>query len=80
MQPELQKYYEDRFTMMSSPGWKDLMEDVNNMVKVYSNISNIDNVDSFWKNKGYLEMLIWLQNLKQVSEMAYEDLMNEENL
>ncbi len=24
MTPELQKYYEDRFAMMATPGWRDL--------------------------------------------------------
>ena len=28
MTPELQKYYEDRFSMMATPGWRDLIDDI----------------------------------------------------
>ena len=30
--PELQKYYEDRFSMMSTDGWKELTIDIDNMI------------------------------------------------
>ena len=39
MTPELQKYYENRFDMMSREGWKDLMEDIDNMIASLNNIS-----------------------------------------
>jgi len=31
MTPELQKYYEDRFAMMATPGWRDLIDDNTNL-------------------------------------------------
>ena len=39
MTPELQKYYEDRFSMMATQGWRDLLEDIDNMVNALNNIS-----------------------------------------
>ena len=39
MTPELQKYYEDRFSMMATQGWKDLLEDIDNMANALNNIS-----------------------------------------
>jgi hypothetical protein len=79
MSPELQKYYEERFTMMSTQGWVDLMEDVDKMIEPLNNISTIADEKSLQFRKGELSILIWLKNLKQVSERAFEDL-NEKNL
>jgi len=79
MNPELQKYYEDRFSMMSTQGWIDLMEDVDKMIEPLNNISTIADEKSLQFRKGELSILIWLKNLKQVSERAFEDL-NEKNV
>lgn len=79
MTPELQRYYEDRFTTMSTQGWADLMEDVDNMIEPLNNISTIADEKTLQFRKGELSILIWLKNLKQVSERAFEDL-NEKNV
>jgi hypothetical protein len=79
MNPELQKYYDERFSMMSTQGWVDLMEDVDKMIEPLNNISTIADEKSLQFRKGELSILIWLKNLKQVSERAFEDL-NEKNV
>jgi len=79
MTPELQAYYEARFSMMATEGWKDLLEDIDNMIEPLNNISTIDDEKSLQFRKGELSILTWLKNLKQVSERAYEDL-NEKNV
>ena len=79
MTPELQKYYEERFSMMSTQGWIDLMEDVDKMIEPLNNISTIADEKTLQFRKGELSILIWLKNLKQVSERAFEDL-NEKNV
>ena len=79
MTPELQAYYEARFTMMATEGWKDLLEDIDNMIEPLNNISTIADEKSLQFRKGELSILIWLKNLKQVSERAFEDL-NEKNV
>jgi crotonobetainyl-CoA:carnitine CoA-transferase CaiB-like acyl-CoA transferase len=79
MNPELQRYYEERFSMMSTQGWIELMEDVDKMIEPLNNISTIADEKSLQFRKGELSILIWLKNLKQVSERAFEDL-NEKNV
>jgi len=79
MTPELQKYYEERFSTMATQGWLDLMEDVERMIEPLNNIATITDERSLQYRKGELSILTWLQNLKQVSERAYEDL-NEKNV
>jgi len=77
--PELQHYYENRFSMMGSDGWKDLVEDIDSMIASLNNISVIPDEQSLQFKKGELSILIWLKTLKEVSERAYEEL-NEKNV
>jgi hypothetical protein len=79
LEPSLQKYYEERFSMMSTQGWIELMEDVDKMIEPLNNISTIADEKSLQFRKGEYSILIWLKNLKQVSERAFEDL-NEKNV
>lgn len=79
MTPELQKYYEDRFSMMATQGWKDLLEDIDNMTIALNNISTVSDEKDLQFKKGELSILTWLKTLKQVSEQAYEDL-NEKDV
>jgi hypothetical protein len=77
--PELDKYYSDRFSMMGSDGWKDLVEDIDIMIASLNNISVISDEQSLQFKKGELSILTWLKTLRQVSERAYEEL-NEKNV
>ena len=79
MNPDLQKYYEDRFDLFSRQGWADLMEDVDTMLIPLNNVSTIADEKSLQFRKGEISILIWLKTLKGVSERAYEDL-NEKNV
>jgi len=79
MNPELQKYYEDRFDLFSRQGWADLMEDVDNMLIQLNNVSTIVDEKRLQFRKGEISILIWLKTLKGVSEQAYEEL-NEKNV
>jgi len=77
--PELQKYYESRFDLMSKEGWKDLMEDIDTMIESLNNISTIPDEKSLQFKKGELSILTWLRTLKEVSERAFEEL-NEKTI
>ena len=79
MNQELQRYYEERFSMMSTQGWIELMEDVDKMIEPLNNVLTIVDEKGLQFRKGELSILIWLKNLKQVSERAFEDL-NEKNV
>ena len=79
MNPELQHYYENRFSMMGSDGWKDLVEDIDTMIASLNNISVISDEQSLQFKKGELSILTWLKTLKEASERAYEEL-DEKNV
>lgn len=74
MLPELEQYYNERFTMFNTQGWKDLVEDMQEMVKSYNNVTTINGVDEFYKRQGQLDILNWLLSLKETSETAFEEL------
>ena len=79
MTPELQRYYEDRFDLFSTPGWIDLLDDANRMFEALNNVSTIADEKSLQFRKGEISILTWLITLKEISERAYEDL-NEKNV
>lgn len=79
MDVKLQRYYEARFDMVSSAGWKDLVEDAEKMRKAIADITSIDSEKLLYLRKGQLDILDWLLTLKEVSEKVYEDLQNEGN-
>ena len=79
MTPELQKYYEERFSMMGTAGWIDLVEDIDKMIDSLNNVSVIQDEKDLNFKKGELSILVWLKTLREVSERAYEEL-NEKNL
>jgi len=60
--------------MMATEGWKDLVEDIDNMIYALNNISVIESESQLQFKKGELSILTWLKNLKQISERAYEEL------
>lgn len=60
--------------MMATPGWADLLDDVDKIIATLQDISTIDGEKDLQFKKGELSILTWLRNLKTVSEQAYEDL------
>jgi hypothetical protein len=73
---KLEKYYESRFSMMSTEGWQDLMEDTQTMFNSLNHVLSIQNEADLMVKKGQLDLLQWLLNLKPASEQAYEQLMS----
>lgn len=77
MAPELQKYYEDRFDMFVSDGWKDLIEDVFHMAASLEQIETIKTFEELKFRQGQLDILNWILTLKKVSEETYDELLLE---
>ena len=78
MTPELQRYYEARLAMMGSEAWKDLMDDVSEMLKATDTLSGVT-ADNFRFKQGEISIMNWMLSLKSISEEAYEDLQNASN-
>ena len=80
MDAKLQSYYENRFSMMATDGWQDLMEDAQAMFTSLNHVLSIQNETDLMVKKGQLDLLQWLINLKPASEQAYEQLMSGDSV
>lgn len=74
MDKELQAYYEARFDMMTSKGWKDLIEDLQKVAEVSKDLDRCNSVEDLYYAKGQLDILNFIFKLKEASEDAYEEL------
>ena len=79
MDEALQKYYEDRFTMFTTQGWKDLVVDIEK-IKASIKIEDIQDEKTLFARRGELRIMNWLINLKAVSEQTHKDLENEDSV
>lgn len=79
MNRELQDYYENRFAMMATPGWQDLLEDIDLMLSSTDTIKGIDTEQQLWFRKGEVSIMTWLKNLRESSNEVYEQLQKEED-
>jgi len=73
MDIKLQQYYENRFEMMSTDGWRDLIEDIEGMLKAADTLDGAT-VDNLKFKQGEISIMRWILSLKEVSEKAYEEL------
>tara|TARA_B110000858_G_C17419593_1_gene300501 strand:- start:22 stop:261 length:240 start_codon:yes stop_codon:yes gene_type:complete len=79
MDKELQQYYEDRFTMFTTKGWKDLLVDIEK-IKSSIKVEDIPDEKTLFARRGELRIMNWILTLKNVSEQAYKDLDNEDTV
>lgn len=77
MERTLQNYYENRLAMTSSEAWKDLMDDINAMLKATDTLSGV-NADNLRFRQGEISIMRWLLALADTSEKAYEHLKEED--
>jgi hypothetical protein len=73
---ELQKYYDDRFSMMATQGWLDLMTDLKEMQKAVDNLMSVQDEKTLFFRKGQLDIILWVLTLRDTSAKAYEQLQN----
>jgi hypothetical protein len=76
MTPELQAYYDARFSTMATQGWQDLVDDATEMFKAVNNLAPVTNEADLFYRKGQLDILQWLLSLRDSSATAYEQLLS----
>lgn len=75
MDLELEKYYLKRFDMFAHPAWKDLMEDVQNMMDATNTLSGVTPENVGFK-QGEVSIMRWMLTLQKTTEESYKDLIN----
>lgn len=79
MAPNLQKYYEDAFTMMTTQGWLDLVEDLNKLKDSLNNLSLVTDTQDLFFRKGQIDILDLILKRKDTCEQVYQELENEDS-
>ena len=77
MNRELQDYYENRFAMMATQGWQDLLEDLELMIKTTDTISGLETTEQLHFRKGELSIMNWIKTLRESSTEVYEQLQED---
>jgi hypothetical protein len=77
MDKELQVYYEETFSTMSTQGWTFLMEDLTKLNQELENIRTVKDAQSLSYRQGQLDILDLLLNRKKTCEEIYEQLQQE---
>lgn len=77
MNRELQDYYENRFAMMATPGWNDLLEDLEVMIKATNTLDGLQTEQQLQFRKGELSIMNWIKTLRESSAEVYEQLQEE---
>lgn len=77
MDLELQRYYEARLLMMGDVAWKELVEDVQEMIKATNDITSIQDEKTLHFKRGELSIMNWIVTLRDTSSDAYELLKDE---
>ena len=74
MEQSLQKYYEETFSMMSTEGWKYLIEDLKKLEENLVNVRTVKDEHSLNYRLGQLDILDLILNRRQTCEDIYNDL------
>ena len=77
MDKELQTYYEETFDMMTTEGWKFLIEDLKELEKNLDNVRTVKDEHSLNYRLGQLDILDLILNRKKTCEEIYEQLQQE---
>ena len=77
MTPELQRFYDQAFSMMATEGWQDLMEDVKKIADSYDKLSSVTETHSLDFRRGQLDILNWLLGLRTAYGETYNQLTQE---
>ena len=76
MDKALSDYYENRFDMMATVGWKDLMDDIDKAIAATDRIGGITSEAGLHFKRGELSILTWMRNMQNMSNDAFEELSN----
>lgn len=80
MEQSLQRYYEEQFSMMSTEGWTDLVEDFQKLKSNLNDLSTVADAQQLFYRQGQLDILNLVLQRKEMCEKVYEELEDEKNL
>jgi len=79
MDQSLVKYYENQFEMMASEGWKDLLEDFNQLKTSINDVTLTTDTQDLFFRKGQLDILDLVLKRRETCDKVWEEI-NAENV
>lgn len=76
MDKDLEKYYENQFSMMATEGWKQLIEDMKSLEANLVNVRTVADAQSLHYRLGQLDILDLILKRKDTCEQVYLELQN----
>ena len=67
------QFLEDRLSMMETEGWRDLIQDLENLENSVMNIDTINSEQDLWHAKGQLHIINFLLSLNTATNLALEE-------
>ena len=67
------QFLEDRLSMMETEGWRDLIQDLENLENSVRNIDTMTSEQDLWHAKGQLHIINFLLSLNTVTNLALEE-------
>jgi len=67
-------YYIARQTLVEQDGWRDLVEELKNLKKIYSKIDSVESERDLWFAKGQVSILRQMIALEEATKLAVEEL------
>ena len=67
------QFLEDRLSMMETEGWRDLIQDLENLENSVSNIDSMNSDKDLWNAKGQLYVVSFLLSLHTATNLALEE-------
>ena len=77
MDRELQEYYDERFSMFATKGWKDFIEDIQVRIEAIQTIKGVKDLETLFVRQGELDTLEWIKSLPEISTETFEKLKDE---
>jgi hypothetical protein len=75
---ETQQYYDNYFTLFSTDGWKQLIEELNQNALVINSVEATKDTNDLYMRKGQINVLAYILNLESTTNANYEEL-NKDN-
>ena len=78
MAPELEKYYDNYFSLFRNKGWKQLMEELENSAKQTNDVQIVKDNEDLYFRKGQLAVMANILNLETTIRASNEQVVAEE--
>jgi hypothetical protein len=74
MDQETQQYYDNYFTLFSTDGWKQLIEEFKQNALVINNVEATKDSNDLYMRKGQINVLAYVLNLESTISTNYDEL------